>query len=331
MTENYAPATRTALTEEAYLQRVNKLRIQGAREMCAPTLFTLAETVSWFIGQKNRWSASTVRQYRSALWFAVEDGHSRGFVTEANALRDALTKGPSPKPKRSVRLTSARKRKNVPIDEFERLVAVLKSGNELDQLASLYLDCNIRIGLRPIEWQSVILKEKVLVVRCAKFTNDRGIAEFRGLDLEPVTVTPERRNFVRTVQRLSRRLGTAAEAAGGWPKLWSRIASRIARACRVLAIRRIALYTTRHIALATAKQIMVSVEVAALAGHASDRTAMTHYARRRTGFAAHITCASPVPGLSALVRQPPRTVRQSNGKFRRERRSSAPGYGIGRG
>ncbi|MFY0734509.1 hypothetical protein [Aurantimonas coralicida] len=326
MTKNYAPATRTALTEEAYLRRVDKLRMQGAREMCAPTIFTLAQTVDWFTSQEDRWSASTVRQYRAAIRFAVEHGYRRGLVANAEVLLAALTKDPSPKTKCSVRRTSARKRKNVPFAEFERVVRVLESGNELDQLASLFLDCNIRIGLRPIEWQSVTLRGKVLVVRCAKFTNDRGIAEFRGLDLKPVIVPPERGDFVRTVQRLLNRLVLAEKAAGGWPTLWSRIASRIARACRVLAIKRIALYTTRHIALATAKQIMVPVEVAALAGHASDRTAMTHYARHRTGFAAHINCAIPVPGLLALVRQPPRSVRQPDGKFVRERRSSAPGY-----
>jgi hypothetical protein len=153
-------------------------------------------------------------------------------------------------------------------------------------------------------------------VRCAKFTNGRGIAAYRALDLEPVM--DERRDFLIEVDRLRSGLRAAAETAGDWATLWSRLASRIARACRSISIRRIALYTTRHIALATAKEIMVPAAVAALAGHASDRTAGTHYARSRTGFASHLKCATPTKELLDLVRQPPRAVRQRDGRFRRE-------------
>lgn len=319
MIQNSTPKpTRTWLTEKAYIERVAKLRIQGRKETHAPDDLTLQQTVRWFSEQQFRWSASTVRQYQAALRFAVRYEYMRHVLErkEAVGLLSSLKRSPSPKPKKSVRSTSAKKRKNVPFFEFESVVSFLKSGNELDQLAGVFLECNIRIGLRPVEWQSVTLLGHILVVRCAKFTNGRGIAEYRALDLAPVI--EGWCDFADVVACLQSGLRREAKAAGNWATLWSRLASRIARACRSISIRRIALYTTRHIALATAKEIMVPAAVAALAGHASDRTAGTHYARSRTGFASHLKCATPTKELLDLVRQPPRAVQQRDGKFRRE-------------
>ena len=278
----------------------------------------MAETVAWFCRQDARWSAATGRQYQAALRFTVRCDTAFGILEpdDATVLLEKIAHPPLPKSRKAERLTSAKKRRNVPYAQFEIVIALLDVGDELDRVAGRFLYCNVRLGLRPIEWQSAVVAGSTLEVLCAKNTNGRAVAEYRPLELD--AVFEERPDFLRTLEQFIQNLHGLARAAGSWATLWSRLASRIARACRSLSVKRIALYTGRHIAIATAKQIMTPIAVAAFAGHASARTAGTHYARHGTGFAAHITCARPAIELLDCVRQPPRAALQPNGRFRRE-------------
>ena len=90
-------------------------------------------------------------------------------------------------------------------------------------------------------------------------------------------------------------LRVRAEQAGGYKKFWGRLAARIARACAFLKIERVALYTTRHIGIATAKSWMSPEQVAASAGQKTTRTATSHYARRRSGWGAKMGARAGLP------------------------------------
>ena len=330
--KNTPPPTRTAKTEAAYLKRAEQLRLQAFKETWQsaqnaapdPSQFQLSEVIAWYCGQDERWSKSTIRQYQAALRFAVEravETYHLSISDMAGALAklDGPPKAIKARSAWSKPRTSARKRQSVLLPELEAVIDFLENGMEIDRIAGLYLQCNVRIALRPVEWQSATLDGALLSVECAKFTNCRGIDSIRGLDLHAILV--ERPDFLDSVERLVLALHKALEDAGSWATVWSRLASRIARACRLLSISRMALYTPRHVGLATAKQTMSPVEVAALAGHASDRTAQWHYAHSRTGFSSSIAVAVPHPALLNLVRQPLRTERQSDGHLVRQSRS----------
>ena len=85
------------------------------------------------------------------------------------------------------------------------------------------------------------------------------------------------RNLLATLQ------ARAAEVLS-FSLLWARLASRIARACKQIGIRRVSLYTTRHVGMANAKSWMSPAQVAASAGHKTTATATSHYAKRRSGW-----------------------------------------------
>lgn len=164
---------------------------------------------------------------------------------------------------------------------------------------------NAHLGLRPIEWHGATLDGDELQVRCAKVTNGRGLAPMRTLDLTSVTATNPR--FVQHVGYLLQAFHRGAAEAGDAATLWQRLRSRIARACRRAEIRRVAPYTTRHIALATAKQTLSIEEVAAIARHKTTRTTVTRYARRSTGLALHISQIRPD---AELVRRVVRSAKE---------------------
>jgi integrase len=104
---------------------------------------------------------------------------------------------------------------------------------------------------------------------------------------------------------LNRFLGAlkiAAAKASCWQVFYERLAKALDRACQEAGIRKIAMYTLRHCALATAKRNLTAREVAAFAGHASDRTSQAHYAKRRTGWLLPKALARPGAETVAKVR-----------------------------
>jgi hypothetical protein len=85
----------------------------------------------------------------------------------------------------------------------------------------------------------------------------------------------------------------ARAAEIGFKRLWQRMASLIARACKRIKIARVSLYTSRHQGMANAKAWMSDEQVAAAAGHKTTRTAALHYAKRRSGWGDKIRQVCP--------------------------------------
>jgi integrase len=293
-------ATRTEETVVAYRARYKALRRQAERELGRPAL--LREFITWFCNQDGRWSAATIRLYRAAvgnvLLEAAEDS-----PRDADALRAyrhlVITSSPCARPRGGAKRTSARKRKSMRYDELTRLRTALSEGDRFDRICAGVVWANAHLGLRPVEWHGSVLIDTDLHVRCAKTTNGRGIASIRPIDLTPIEDAIP--GFIAAVEALLEAIHRAVRQAGSRDAFWQRLRSRVARACKRLRIPRIAPYTTRHIGLATAKQVMPIEQVAALAGHKTTRTTTERYARRSVGLARYLVSPRPDADLVRRV------------------------------
>ena len=266
--------TRTPATVVAYRKRYISLCGLARVQMT-----DLSGAVTWFAGEHDRWVKSTIRQYRAALLQVMEDAQPDLPLAAAEELSAILKLGP--KPRRSGRQTSARKRKSVPKSEFGLLLRHLKNrgGHPDDRLAARLLNHNVRLFLRPSEWGKAILDGTVLIVRNGKATNGRALGSHRRLDL-----TDYGARGLNDLSELLTVLQRRAQTAESFHRLWGKLASRIARACKEIGIKRVAPYSTRHIGMANAKSWMSPEEVAAAAGHKTTATASSHYAKRRSAW-----------------------------------------------
>lgn len=286
-------ASRTRKTTADYRKRYRNLRLMAEREERAGG--DIADVIGWFCSQNDRWSDSTVRQYKAAIRCELE---SAAMLTEVRAgLEARLGAGPKPMtsgPKR----TSARKRKSLSVDELLKLDRHLKlSAGRDNWLLRCFLGFGVALFLRPVEFLSARVEGTTLIVENAKATNGRANGKHRKRDISAMGV-----HNIANLQLFLRRLRKAATAPGGWTKLHERLASRLARACEVVDIDRVSLYTLRHVGMASAKTWMEPHEVAAAAGHGSVRTATSHYAKRRTGWRGLRLAGRPLPESIANVR-----------------------------
>jgi hypothetical protein len=291
--------SRSAATITAYRKRYHLLVKCAAREL-GRQLASFDDVVLWFLAQSERWSRSTVSQYRGSLSQAVRDLAAEGLLKapRVQSLDDLLQSGPTPRTGGKPR-TSARKVKSVPRAEFGRLLDHLLHGKHPDDpVAARFLSHNTLVFLRPCEFATAKVVGETLYVRNAKVTNGRSFGSERARDLAPLG-----EKGIADLKYLFAEMSARADACGGFKKYWSRLASRIARACAALKIKRVSLYTTRHIGIATAKAWMSAEEVAASAGHRTTRTATSHYASRRTGWGTKMRAGRPrVADVEKVIR-----------------------------
>jgi integrase len=284
---------RTDETRAAYERRVEALQRIADGEQGGGDL------VDWFCRQDKRWSASTVRQYRAAILMHMEQTLLHPVLT--NLLKARLAAGPLPKSK-GPRRTSARKRKSLSVAEFLRLEQLLDaSGKPDDALIRGFVVFGAALFLRPVEYLNARVEGARLFVLNAKASNGRANGVERERDL-----TPMGPKAIATLIVFLDRLGAAAASAASWKKLHNRLAARLARVCAVLGIKRVSLYTLRHVGMATAKRWVDAYEIAAAAGHGSERTATAHYAKRRSGWIGLRLAGKPSAQSIGLVRGTPK-------------------------
>lgn len=315
--------SRSSQTMADYTKRYHGLRARAEQKLGRQC--NLADVAAWFcsLTHDGEWEPSTIRKYAAAIWHRAEE--EAGVCDLREVVADFLSRKPLPRtegPKR----TSAKKRKTLPKDEYNTLMAYLAKGHRKDDRLILgYLMFNIALFLRPIEYGSARIEYDgarpgdaspavLLVVQNAKATNGRANGKVRKRDLSQCD--PE---FIRALELYLKTFQKALSAAESWKALQDRLASRLARVCEILDIDRVSFYTLRHVGMSTAKRSMTPIEVAAAAGHASVRTAMSHYAKRRTGWRlSRAFAGKPTPDSIARVRGEPRTFRPA-----------APGMGQG--
>lgn len=293
--------TRTADTLARY-RTIQLSIVRQAAVALGQEAISLDAAIRWFEGGHGRWSASTIRIYAAALTQALADAGRAPAIDRFDAGQPALAR-PHPReggPKR----TSARKRRSCPYAEIASVRAALlerdgESPHPDDRLLAKLLFHGCLLGLRPCEWASARVVGARLIVRNAKTSNNRACGPEREIDLlgpyEDPIVRWDLADLIGAMARLP------VEETGR-RRAFGRLAARLNRACRRAGVARISLYTPRHIALSSAKRVMTPAEVAALAGHAVDRTAAQHYAKRRTGWRRKAIPARPTGDTVARVR-----------------------------
>lgn len=298
--------TRTPATLAAYRRDYRGLLLRSTAPIDADDHSRLLYLVSWFAGQDAEWAPSTIRKYRATIQAAIDDWICSGVdADEAHiailqrALDDAH---PVPRTKSAPPRTSARKRLTISESEREGLVFYLAGRPTVTcRLLVGLIGYGPILGLRPHEWVTARISGDILIVTCAKHTNGRGVASEREIDL--TALSGEQR---RGLDRFLARLQIEAAKCAAWQIFHERLAKALTRACHQIGIQPISLYSLRHQAAATAKRFMAPIEVAALLGHASPRTAAQHYARRAGGWKID-PGVRPTPAIAALVHQPPST------------------------
>jgi integrase len=292
--------TRTPATIAQYRKAAAQLIRRSDPDVDGDDVYRLAHAIDWFASRHGAWSKATIRYHRAALRQAIDDLEAAVDVAPAvvGDLIERLSVTPTPKGRREPKLASARKRKSFKQDERRRLVVALsRKHTSTARLLAGLLFFGPQLGLRPIEWRDAVLRGDGLFVRCAKNTNGRGLAPFRALTLSGF----DQRAFAALGEFLAE-FKREADRAGCWQRFHERLAKALARACAEIGVRKIALYTLRHCALATAKRAMSPREVAAFAGHASVRTAQQYYAKRRQGWRLDKVPARPAAEMAAKVR-----------------------------
>lgn len=289
--------TRTHETMLAYARVYDRLCRQAGAESISDSASRLRAVIAWWTTRDGAWSPATIRLYRAAIrasaatlssspdWQAADDAGLNCLTSQA----------PTPRPRTARRRTSARKRKTVSRNDLDRVAKRAKrSGTRTGVLLASMLRFGALIGLRPSEWANARVNEGVLSIRSAKVSNGRGITVREiALDKLGEPFVDKLRQFLDDLEHEIREVG--------WPRLYRRIAKRLYRICKALKVRPICLYSIRHQALANGKTALDRVDVAALAGHVSVRTAATHYARRRSGWCVSVVLL-PTPATRAAVR-----------------------------
>ena len=294
--------TRTASTCGTYAQTVRDLVRQADPPLDLETAERLSWTIEWAAAQDGSWRANTIQVYWAALLWAVERLARSGVLdlSDVHRLLDALERRPALRPAVADPRTSARKRKSVHLAELRTLIVALgRPRSETKQILFGLLLYGPGLGLRPIEFRWATVQGDRLLVRCAKNTNGRAVAETRTIELL--------RFDARALRGLVDFLGDfqkAAAAASSWTAFTERLTRALHRLCRTSGIDPISLYTLRHQAIANAKVHLSRKELAAFAGHASQRTARRGYPSAGSGWGTPLACG-PDPASIAAVRPLP--------------------------
>jgi integrase len=302
--------TRTPETDAAYLF-AGKRHLRRAKA-ARPDLTDLDDLLIALVEDDlSVLKPSTSRLYKaellSVLRWAVAEGKLSQAASTAAAERIARALfGRRGTPERRL---ASKKVRDAREDEITKVLHHLihtSRGRTSDQMAvdgilPLWLIVAPRVGLRPIEWTTARVEGKFVVVQCAKATNGRGAAKVRRVDLSAM----EKRVREGTAVFCRAFPAALARHEGDWKAFRKVLAERLARACQTCGVRRLSLYTFRHVALSTWKAAGLDKEVvAALAGHASTETAV-QYAPGKAGWKNQ---SLPKPE-SALVRR----IAEANG------------------
>lgn len=175
--------------------------------------------------------------------------------------------------------TSALKLKRLPLCDLERLECRLRrvARSPLAYVTADWLRAGCLTGLRPCEWSDAVLEGAELTVRNRKTSNGRGNGVHRTLGLAGLSDSD-----LSVIRRMCDR-GAGWTFDGVYDERQRQCAAIVYDACRAIwpnPRRHYSLYSARHQAVANAKNEMSPVEVAALAGHRTSRTAVRSYGLR---------------------------------------------------
>jgi integrase len=279
-----------ASTQEKYQIRAFQL-IARAKKESGQVQLTATQIAHWLIDKKDGYSKSTWRQYRASLVFGFAQyfQSSTGNVDDCSAAIVMLRQAASPQGRPEHRKTSAQKQKKVNNTDLFRLMDYFNAKPPHYGLATqAWLLAGIWTGLRPCEWESAEVNEaNELLVTNAKATEGRAHGYTRIIDLTDLSDQEKQIIDLHLKHVQQAKLSPWHKEKSGFEQFYSRCRSRLYVTTRALWPKRkqhITLYSSRHQFAANAKFHGLPLEeIAALMGHASIETAMTHYGRRSAG------------------------------------------------
>jgi integrase len=314
--------TRTRETFAAYRKVAERLCDQAVREGgqgASGVDATMLNLVVWFLAAHGRWAPSTIRFYKAAIQAVLEKAvRKHPDIERLQTSLDRLRAEPAPAPRvGGTPRTSARKRKSdTPAEVDAVLAALADASHPAAAVAHGLLLYGHDLGLRPGEWAHASIVGDNLVVPNAKATNGRANGEARSLGL---TYFPQ--EYVSALAGFLTLLA-AALAEKSWAKeIYPAARGQLRAACKRAAARvpslrnrPLSFYTGRHVVAGRAKARLPRDGVAALLGHATDRTATTSYARARS-----------VRGWSPVVAEPDvRQIATVKASFREMKVTATP-------
>jgi integrase len=317
---------RSARTEETYTTRFEGLQ-KRYRQHCGLSTresIDVHDFANWVVDEAATLKANTRRHIRAVLKYGLErygTPEATDALTEAVSRFSALPTSASPA--RDNTNTDNVSDKYVIRDvERDQLIAAARETRSSFSIGlPLFLLSSLATGLRPHEWLDATLQDTVpqflngvdmndlragdnltpedieawqtasgpwLLVRNAKFSNDRACGEFRALSLGHLRDTAPThlaaiQDWLETLAGIKQASPVERDAAVTYEKLLRSMRKfnlRLQR--RIWGRQRFHPYAARHTFAARLKKSYGAVQIAALMGHASTRTARQHYGRMKT-------------------------------------------------
>jgi hypothetical protein len=255
-------------------QLQSKLGLEGSH---------IQQLVAGFLSADRQYTARAQIAMARCLSAMIKSEVDRGRLSNADSrslLAQVQAAKPKPKARPRTQRTSAKKRKEVALSDFKKVVRRLScKGDKLNVAASYFLKLNVFFGLRPGEWRTAYLRGNTLYWTAEKTTNGRGNVDNPYVDIQRSQLGIESlRSFLDFLKPYR-------DNEQEWLRLFERLRSRIAYACEKEKVARIAPYTTRDLFIAS--QLLNGtdpIEVAAKANHKSVRSHRRHYASKRSGY-----------------------------------------------
>jgi integrase len=226
--------------------------------------------------------SSSTRTYKAAMIYTLEGEVDEGRLERQRALdgieeisRLLIQRRGRPKPR-----TSRLKYLEITEEEFALISDDLRQRAEkadtLDMMLRLLLESSARTGARPSELLHARLVGRMLLVLNGKNSHGRAPGITRRIALERMSEP-----LLKATSCLLATIKLLVAKYGSVERVCRILSERLARVCKRLGLVRFSLYALRHVAIATWKRAGLDpIEIAALAGHISTRTAWRSYAPR---------------------------------------------------
>jgi len=270
---NFSKFNRTSQTEDIYLKRALNIAARFRSESGIDWQEEPFMFVGWLLDQRRELAKPSWRNYKAAVHYLLVSADLE-HVAEYLAVQNneaCLHKG---------RYTSAHKQKGLPDKKLGPILdEILNSRkSKYGELLGLWLLAGRVTGLRPMEWFNARLDGDILCVKNAKYSNGRSHGDQRHLDLSQVD--PQKFNYVKTFLELLTQHSKDSKPEDIYHACRKRMMG-ITKKLWPQHKRRPTLYSVRHqFAVDLKKSGMSFEEVAALFGHATDRTVNDHYGKK---------------------------------------------------
>lgn len=355
--------SRSPVTEQSYRKRF-KYKTQDVISMIDGRTPTLEDYVAYLELARRECSHNTFKTWRASFAFVfAERGESDARVAMLREVgyrkEDRIAYAQRLKEGRGT--AASRKSKGITEKDLIGILSKLEKKRTVEDIEALddygigmidtinwtayiylFFKVNIHIGLRPVEYSDMEVIERhsevVFRVRNRKNSNGRAHGEYRNIIIDRNLFGEQESEAIAARATILAAAARRYVSLNGEDKFYTNQANTWAEFRRTFIghstkrKKMITLYSTRHYFIASARKAGLNeVEIAALSGHASDRTASSHYGRiaRKHGTGVVGVRADPDDVLnvrrSLEKARPKQAMKALRSKSRKTQSSSTPG------